>query len=200
MKKQITAFLILIFTAAGLAAETGYKGLNWGSSESLIVAKEGNEEYPVPEKSQIYPMEYDKKLLGEDTRFFYLVEKSQGLIGAYYITSEKNNDKLASNLRTKTKVREYPFVRDAENQLWTRTEKEMGSATIPWAVEFSVGYYMWTFAAVIESEMQYEEATGKGLEGKIIVYDYNEDTRLYIFENVLPGKTVVAYLPHEDDY
>lgn len=36
--------------------------------------------------------------------------------------------------------------------------------------------------------------------GTLYIYDYNDDTRLYIYDNVITGKAVVVYVPHEQDY
>lgn len=36
--------------------------------------------------------------------------------------------------------------------------------------------------------------------GKIYIYDYNEDTRVYLYENVVTDYAFVVYVPHEQDY
>ena len=32
------------------------------------------------------------------------------------------------------------------------------------------------------------------------LYDYNDDTRVYIYDNIIKDKAVVVYVPHEQDY
>ena len=36
--------------------------------------------------------------------------------------------------------------------------------------------------------------------GTLYIYDYNEDTRVYIYDNIIKDKAVVVYVPHEQDY
>lgn len=200
MKKQTIALFILIFTAAGLTAETGYKGINWGSAEFIITYYEGEEINPVPNKDNYYPMLYKKTLLGEETNLFYLMQSEYGLLGVFYVTPETNNEKLKFNLRNKEKIYEYPFLRDAENQLWKKAEEEFKEAIDYPIVEYSIGFYMWQFAGAYEFEYKVQQFPTEGLEGIISVYDYNDDTRLYIFENIIPEKTIVVYFPYEQDY
>lgn len=44
------------------------------------------------------------------------------------------------------------------------------------------------------------EKHNKKLSGTIYIYDYNEDTRMYIFDNIVKGKSIVVYTEHEQDY
>ena len=34
----------------------------------------------------------------------------------------------------------------------------------------------------------------------LTIYDYNDDTRVYIYDNIIKDKAVVVYVPHEQDY
>ena len=43
-------------------------------------------------------------------------------------------------------------------------------------------------------------AEDKTASGRITIYDYNEDTRCYVIENFIVGKTAVIYVPHEQDF
>ena len=36
--------------------------------------------------------------------------------------------------------------------------------------------------------------------GTLSLYDYNDDTRVYIYDNIIKDKAVVVYVPHEQDY
>ena len=36
--------------------------------------------------------------------------------------------------------------------------------------------------------------------GTLYIYDYNDDTRVYIYDNIIKDKAVVVYVPHEQDY
>lgn len=43
-----------------------------------------------------------------------------------------------------------------------------------------------------------EDSTEK--DGTLYIYDYNDDTRVYIYDNIIKDKAVVVYVPHEQDY
>ena len=36
--------------------------------------------------------------------------------------------------------------------------------------------------------------------GSLYIFDYNKDTRMYVFDNIIKDKAVVVYVPHEQDY
>lgn len=198
MKKQITALFILIFIAAGLAAETGYKGIRWGSSGYIIDLNEGKEENPITKTFPGYTTKvYEKQLLGEKTNVFYTLLDNYGLFGVYYFTSEANNGKLKANLKNKNLVEiiKYPKMEpDAVERLKNRFEEDKDRL-----LEWAAGFTLMLLPFGLETEYRYEkpETTGDGL---ISIYDYNDDTRIYIFENIIPEKTVVVYFPHEEDY
>lgn len=44
------------------------------------------------------------------------------------------------------------------------------------------------------------EKKNKNVSGTLYIYDYNEDTRMYVFDNIIKDKAVVVYVPHEQDY
>ena len=46
-------------------------------------------------------------------------------------------------------------------------------------------------------ELKNDEGNGKST---VYIYDYNDDTRVYIFENLVEGLTFVYYAQHEQDY
>ena len=37
-------------------------------------------------------------------------------------------------------------------------------------------------------------------DARIYIYDYNDDTRVYLFENVVKGVLFVVYTHHEQDF
>lgn len=65
------------------------------------------------------------------------------------------------------------------------------------------------FTLAAEAELYGQKSTFVNLkpisekpEGKstLYIYDYNDDTRAYIYENIIEGQTVVVYAPHEQDF
>ena len=46
-------------------------------------------------------------------------------------------------------------------------------------------------------ELKIDEGNGKST---VYIYDYNDDTRVYIFENLVEGLTFVYYAQHEQDF
>lgn len=199
MKKQIIALFIMTFMAAGLAAETGYKGINWGSSEFIIESKEGEETNPLSKAQPGYITKvYEKQLLGEKTNLFYILQKDYGLICIYYSTPKGNTRKLKSNLKNKNLVGtiKYPSID-------VSTLKEKIKQQVPddadRLVEWLAGFTLMHFPLGLETEYRYKWPNLEG-DGLISIYDYNDDTRIYIFENIILEKTVVVYFPHEEDY
>lgn len=198
MKKQIAIFLFLIFTAAGLAAETGYKGISWGSGEFFIELYEGKEESPLAFKLKESSVKvYEKQILGEKTNLYYTLMDDFGLISVFYSTDEKNTERLKTKLTSKTLVDEVPFYKLDDGTI--ELLKEMDEKDPERVYEYLIGYTMMSMAMGLETEYRYKRPYSTG-EAQIFIYDYNDDTRLYIFENVVPGRTVVVYFPHEEDY
>lgn len=196
MKKQTIAFLILIFMAAGLAAESGYKGIPWGSNEAIVEFYEGTKQTPINLSADGNKIKvYKKIMLGDETNVFYLMSGDIGLLGVFYITSNKNNEKLTFNLKSKNKFQELPFFKDKNDEMRKATREVIDDEMM---VELSVGLYIYSFAGELETNGRFEnEMKGDGL---LSIYDYNDDTRLYIFENVIPDITIVGYIPHIDDF
>jgi len=52
------------------------------------------------------------------------------------------------------------------------------------------------------SEMKLELASeqNENYPGTLYIFDYNKDTRMYVFDNLVKDKTVVVYVPHEQDF
>lgn len=52
------------------------------------------------------------------------------------------------------------------------------------------------------SKMNLEIANkqNENLAGTLYIFDYNEDTRMYVFDNIIKDKAVVVYVPHKQDY
>ena len=68
--------------------------------------------------------------------------------------------------------------------------------------DLAMNFQMWLVAFC--DEMKQTSVTDIILKdkgtGTITVYDYNDDTRVYILENVVEDKIFVIYLYHEQDY
>lgn len=49
-------------------------------------------------------------------------------------------------------------------------------------------------------ELEIPTSKNKKATGTLYIYDYNDDTRVYIYDNIIKDKAVVVYVPHEQDY
>lgn len=192
MKKQIGILIFLILIAAGLAAETGYKGTDWGDSEDWIIRAEGRAPDYEEDYGEFNFYIYEKILLGEKTNLFYAIHNKYSLLTVFYNTSEKNNPKLHRLIGNMRKLHSVPFTQDIP---WLTEEFKENSERTQECVN---GVMLTLAVADIEQNYKYELPETEG-NGNLSIYDYNEDTRLYIFENVIPEKTIVVYYPHYED-
>lgn len=45
-----------------------------------------------------------------------------------------------------------------------------------------------------------DKLKNKNASGNLFIYNYNDDTRVYIYDNMIKDKAVVVYVPHVQDY
>lgn len=201
MKKQIITLLFLICTAAGLAAETGYRGFEWGTSEFLFDIKAGEEDEPIETKDlPISTKVYRTKLLGEERNLYYYFANDM-LVSALYFIPAELTDRLLNNLEDNKLIAqrsvEEEIVKQFEEgvkQIFTNEEEQDQNLR-----NFMLGSLFITLCFQIDDAdfNQLEKQEGECL---IYIYNYNNDTRLYIYKNITKGKTAVVYIPHEQDY
>lgn len=187
MKKLITT-LLFVFLFMGLFAETGYNGKQWWSSKNSV---KNNLIYfvqpEITEENEIMweYMEAEKKnILGLQTYVYY--HFSEGYLFSISYSIPKNKTKELKE-KFKNKVKEINIAQDTQTYLLEKDAEY--NSEIVWQL----------FNAVIMNDDEYlNRFYGKG--GKLTIYDYNDDTRVYIFENKIGDQTFVFYTYHEQDY
>lgn len=184
MKKQIISFFILIFTAAGLAAETGYEAYDWGENPLVIIQYEDNQKQKKTElwSSTYPPLIFEKELNGFKTNVFFIFNNSGYFNLVFYYTDIKNSKKIKDGLKNEVGV-----IKSSQF-----TEKDL-LEKFPYVTQVTKDYIIGDFfISIINGTITPE--TGSGT---ITIYNYNDDTWCYVFENVLKDKTCVVYAPKE---
>ncbi len=194
MKKQIIALLLLIITSE-LVAETGYNGLDWFTNKKYVALS--NE---IESGTPIYwdfVKAQEKPILGQKTEIFYVFPDYEHLCAVEYSIDEKETKRLLekfnnlvydTNINTNTEEYFIGLYKDPEEL----SEKDRKAI-------------LFTAFGLICEDMESNGYKNIGNDdpeftGHLYIYDYNDDTRVYIFENAIEGKTIVVYFPHEQDY
>lgn len=183
MKKLITTLLIL-FLSLGLFAETGYAGIPWKSLKEEFDYKEIDEATLVINKS----------MLGKNTNVYYHFGYGYLCGVSYSLPKEKSKE-----LRSKYKR----LIKEDKNILGI-TQEEFESVLIKGGVkkdnlEPATIKLVFMVCAGIQTNGNTDKLPKDG-DAKLYVYDYNDDTRVYILEDYIEGQIFVNYLYHEQDY
>ena len=88
----------------------------------------------------------------------------------------------------------------ALKKLKSFSEKALDSMTRILFIHLSLYYEKDGEEAFADTNFITTKAKSREAPGTVYIYDYNEDTRVYIYDNVITGKAVVVYVPHEQDY
>lgn len=188
--KKLIAFFVLVFCFVAGYSETGYNGHQWWATKTEItnsliylttpeITEENKEiwEYTVAEK---------KNILGSQTFVYYhFLNTESGLMAISYSIDksktkqlkEKYTDKI---LETKIQQIEDNYIPEKEIEYQCEIERQL-------------------FNVIIMNDDDYLRRF-EGTGGILTVYNYNNDTRVYIFENFIKNRTFVFYAYHEQDY
>lgn len=185
MKKK-TFILFLLFCFSVAFAETGYAGIQWGTKwESLPFTKE-----------DLTTKSMDRKLVGEDTTMYYHFRNLK-LAGISYSLPREKTDLAKANYEhlVETLHADNITVKEFVNIL--EEQNEIDSKATSNEIDRVANKFIFNITKGIEAEGS--QGFEKG-NASIYIYDYNNDTRVYIFENIIENITFVVYLPHEQDY
>lgn len=184
--KKIFIILLMLSCFAGAFAETGYNGNQWWSKRQLV---KNNLLYlitpiiPKDDSAECY--EYieieSKNMLGVKTSVYYHFFDETLSAVSYSLPTEKTKE-IKSKFKNK--------VQELEIELKTEDNTD---------IEQNCELENYVFNAMITGDIEYfKNFKGKG--ARLSIYDYNDDTRVYIFENTTEGKTFVVYTYHEQDF
>jgi hypothetical protein len=192
MKKLFFIFVLLSCFAVGFA-ETGYRGHQWYSAAESF-PKTGQENVNL-EYDSTKPIIYKKTILESKTFLFYDINiGTDELESAGYLVPKNKTEQLKKELKSMKKtIYNYDF-----------SEMEIETGTSQLENDFNIFAEFSWITKLFESSMTEQDKEDlkafKNAEGRITIYDYNDDTRCYIFENAIPDRTVVIYVPHEQDF
>lgn len=193
MKKTLTS-LLLIVLSFGLFAETGYNGLKWNIKKEILNQQK---RLSTTEESSNIEIE-ERAILGTKTKIYYHIPAGELWAISYTIPKEKTHQLLKKykkeNLIIKTKTPSR-----TKNEILEDLKNEGDDLPADFDAFINEGYYLLVFS-VEEEGIDYlinDTDSGKGI---LYIYDYNEDTRVYILENQIEGLTLVYYTYHEQDY
>jgi hypothetical protein len=192
MKKPIASLLFLIGSVF-LFAETGYRSFDWGDSMDYVENHAPGEKVELKQmEQQIEALGYKTKMLGKDTYIFY--EFLEGmLVCIHYSIPKDSTPELYANIKNKTKITEIKM----------QSQQDSGKMIDSVVPEEQMQHYTKGYiAALLTLSIVFDGYPKNIKEGSstISIYNYNDDTRIYIFENLFEGQTIVAYALYEQDY
>lgn len=208
MKKRSLLVAALIWAGALLFGETGYTGLQWGESEySVRMKKYLQGPDPFNEEVGLNSFLFEEKaILGERTKVYYDVLYF-GLYSIFYVIDANKTAELKTKFSNQiaeyygdytVKYNDQELLENHKIETWPedKQKKYIDTYTVDWVSTCAtqMDYYPNT----ISREFDYKDKATAATT--VYIYDYNDDTRVYIFENIIEGKTVVVYAHHEQDF
>lgn len=182
MKKLLTTLLIL-FLSLGLFAETGYTGIEWGTPKSCFKFEEDVEDAGIKTRT----------MQGEETKVYYSFYKDifDGI--SYSISTEKTKQLLK---KYSDKIGTLKIDTITKEAVYKELDEEYKNEKF---YEYYLHNEYCKNAAMYCDILLENEKKGSG-QCTVYIYNYNEDTRVYIFENLVEGRTFVYYTFREQDY
>jgi hypothetical protein len=195
MKKLFFSFILIFCLSAGFA-ETGYRGHEWYSKKNTF-SKNGLDSAQTGSCAE--NLIYSKSILETKTYLIYsFAYDNNELLSAGYVIPKNKEKLLKQALKSKNKksykieLGDYGNLEAEIKEFTEKNEKEICSYIYDSlsCLIFQINNFGNGISEIIEPNGNYT----------LTIYDYNDDTRCYIFENAVPDKTVVIYIPHEQDY
>lgn len=206
MKKLLLIF-VLLSCFAGAFAETGYNGTEWNRKRSLLDFGEKADEWQISQEQSV--VSFGSVALGDDTIKIYFFEKEK-LTGVSYYIPEGTLKDLLSKFDSKKEVAKIQTPMFTVQEIFEGLEKLKKEKNLPSFIDGSEEAEIALSVVLAELSLieiaKFCETKGyKNLEktedpGTLYIYDYNNDTRVYIAAGNIKGLVFVAYVPHFKDY
>ena len=210
MKKIVVVLLLLSCFVVGFA-ETGYNGVNWDTSGVSIDFNEVETRWQITPEDELNT--WSEIVLGERIIKSCCIRQNK-FKGICYVINEKSVKELLTKLDQKKKIYEIrtDFINGLEtSRLIAKHEK---NGTLPnysndkkrnRSIIDITAYEYSTINAALECEYKGYKNLKKQKKsapyvGTLYIYDYNDDTRIYITSGNVDGLAFVAYVPHAKDY
>jgi len=195
MKKIKTTllFLLLVF---GLFAETGYNKNQWRTPKDSIKLLFATT--PGEDKRWQTTLAESKTMLGEETKVYYHFYENQLLTVSYNISSSKITT-LKSKF--KNKVFEIKTI-SMDKEVYVKSLVENGTLADYQDLNLALNCLLAeaTLAYEIEGFQVLKDINYPDGKAKISIYDYNDDTRVCLYENFIDGTVFVIYYFHDQDF
>ena len=209
MKKIFISFILLFCVFIG-SAETGYDKIEWEKQRALINFGELADNWHVNNETEV--VSFSTIILGQKAIECYIFQKGK-FAGVCYSIPEKSVKELLSKfdktkkiLKTKTEIFSYDDLFD-EFELY----KKEGKLPSFYKEEIMIGIItriligqLKTFKIAKDIEKtgykNIEKSKKSDKVGTLYIYDYNDDTRMYITSGNVYDLAFVAYVPHYKDY
>ena len=126
----------------------------------------------------------------------YIIERKRAT-GLFQRLGEKTRSYAVT--RTKNDIVDLFPEKQELKRLKSFSGSAMDSITRMFFIQLSRAYEIDGEEAFSNTNFITRKITKKA-PATLYIYDYNEDTRVYIYDNVITDKAVVVYVPHEQDY
>ena len=210
MKKIFFTFILVFCLVAGFA-ENGYNGTSWGTTKNKIQFGENIDSWQMTQNLEI--ITFSTTTQGKTTikAYFFNNEKLAGI--SYYLPENSLKD-FISKIKAEKKVLEIETELFSIQNLMESLKQSKNKKNYPTFMDGSEDSE-YAFIAVLGESYLYEIASyseEKGYKnikkttkkapgtGTLYIYDYNDDTRVYITAGNVDGLAFVAYVPHVKDY
>lgn len=183
MKRTIA--ILLFFMSNMLYAETGYRGHQWYQFEDVFSHYTAKESDIIHD---LYTLSFSREILGEKNTIYYaFTNKNMQLISAGYIATK---DKLKL---FKTKIQDKKNEKTISIKLQNKYLNEEDPV-------FRFIFYTSISTTILQDGINQFEKDNKTTQGNctVSIYNYNDDTRIYLFET--EKEFIVVYAPYEQDY
>ena len=194
MKKIFFILVLLSCFAAGFA-ETGYAGTQWGTHKQNLKIGDKIE----PTENELWEStEARKKLILNKQNTIYYHFADSYLYGITYTLSREDTKQIRSKFKNEVDIinleafSHEEWIENLLNQGMIDNKEDSAE------VNLATNKMIFEITAVYEFQ-GYKKQIKNG-NAKVYIYDYNDDTRVFLFENIVEGYSFVSYIWHEQDF
>lgn len=202
MKKSFL-FFVFVVCLSSVFGDTGYNGHRWHQRFSNFNV--GTSIHYLDEKyldGWALPIVQEKEILGQKgyVHYGFGIPNADLVFAGYFIPNGKVRV-LENKFKDKNKVLDIKLIPEVEEEILdglSDTEDFTDPVGLEWYLMLR---YFGDTAVTCEKEGIEMLNNLKGDSNcRLVIYDYNDDTRVYIFENAINGRSAVVYVPHEQNY
>ena len=203
--KKIIFTLLFLFITVGLFGDTGtgYNNLNWNTPRDRVAFGENTEYW---KEGNIEIASFTDVVIGQSTIKSYIFTNGK-FNGVTYFYFQKDTEELLERFNNKKKIFEKFVDVALEGEVTSTLEyielpdyakkDENGKRAFEIIIAESM---IWEIAKMTEEDGYKSIDESKEQNTKLYIFDYNEDTRVYILTGGLYNVGFVAYVPHRQDY